>query len=445
MTVGHAADPVPPPGDDREVVVTGLGAYSPLGGDAPATWNALLRGVSGVRRIEAKWADELPVRIAAPVALEPAERLAKHELRRLGRVQQLALLAAREAWADAGAPETPPERFGVAVSSGGGGVGSLLDQYDVLRERGWQRVSPLTLPMYMANGPAAWVSLEFGAAAELHAPASACASGADALARGRELIRSGQADVVLAGGADAMIHPVVVAGFAAMRALSRRNDDPKGAARPFDVARDGFVLGEGAGIMVLESAGHAAGRGARVYAELAGAGRSADAHHIANPDPSGAGAARAMRRALADAGAAPGEIAHVNVHATGTPMGDAAEAEALCQVLGPDLGNASVSATKSLTGHLLGAGGAVEAVITALTLHHGLAPPTANVDEPDTALPDGVLRAVVRGQAGALPEGAAAALSNSFAFGGQNVSLVLRRPRRPLDAVNRTSPGPVHA
>ncbi|MET7904991.1 beta-ketoacyl-[acyl-carrier-protein] synthase family protein [Streptomyces sp. NPDC005355] len=429
MTPGRPAGPARSASDGREVVVTGLGMCTPVGGDAPATWKALLAGVCGVRAIGAAWADELPVRIAAPVAASPAERLARHEMRRLGRVQQLALLAAREAWADAGAPETPPERFGVAVSSGGGGVGSLLDQYDVLRERGWKRVSPLTLPMYMANGPAAWVSLEFGAAAELHAPASACASGADALARGRELIRSGQADVVLAGGADAMIHPVIVAGFAAMRALSRRNDDPKGASRPFDAGRDGFVLGEGAGVMVLESAAHAAGRGARVYAELAGAGRSADAYHIANPDPSGAGAGRAMRRALADAGAAPVEITHVNAHATGTPLGDAAEAMAMREVLGPGLGGASVAATKSLTGHLLGAGGAVEAAVTALTLHHGIVPPTANLDEPDTSIDDDVLRAVVRGGPGVLPEGAAAALSNSFAFGGQNVSLLLRRRR----------------
>ncbi|MEV0263617.1 beta-ketoacyl-[acyl-carrier-protein] synthase family protein [Streptomyces sp. NPDC050617] len=417
------------PADDREVIVTGLGAAGPVGGDAPAMWKGLLAGVGGVRRVEAAWAEGLPVRIAAPAAVEPAERLAVHETRRLSRVQQLALLAAREAWADAGTPDPPPERFAVAVASGGGGVGDLLGQYDVLRERGWQRVSPLTLPMYMANGPAAWIALEFGAAAELHAPAAACASGADALARGRELIRSGQADVVLAGGADAMIHPVIVAGFAAMRALSRRNDDPEGACRPFDAGRDGFVLGEGAAVMVLESAGHAARRGARGYAELAGAGRSADAYHIANPDPSGAGAVRAMRRALADAGAEPGEVAHVNAHATGTPMGDAVEAAALCEVLGPSLGGASVTATKSLTGHLLGAGGALEAVITALTLHHGMAPPTVNLDEPDPAVAEDVVRAVVTGGPGALAGGALAALSNSFAFGGQNVSLLLRRRR----------------
>ncbi|MEV0275840.1 beta-ketoacyl-[acyl-carrier-protein] synthase family protein [Streptomyces sp. NPDC050610] len=416
-----------PAADDREVIVTGLGAAGPVGGDVPAMWRGLLAGVGGVRRVEAAWAAGLPVRIAAPAAVEPAERLAVHETRRLSRVQQLALLAAREAWADAGAPDPPPERFAVAVSSGGGGVGDLLDQYDVLRERGWQRVSPLTLPMYMANGPAAWIALEFGAAAELHAPAAACASGADALARGRELIRSGQADVVLAGGADAMIHPVMVAGFAAMRALSRRNDDPEGASRPFDAGRDGFVLGEGAGVMVLESAEYAARRGARGYAELAGAGRSADAYHIANPDPSGAGAVRAMRRALADARVEPGVVAHVNAHATGTPLGDAAEAVALREVLGPDLGGASVTATKSLTGHLLGAGGALEAVITALTLHHNTVPPTVNLDEPDPAISGDVLRAVVTGGPGTLPGGARAALSNSFAFGGQNVSLLLRR------------------
>ncbi|MEU7043565.1 beta-ketoacyl-[acyl-carrier-protein] synthase family protein [Streptomyces varsoviensis] len=442
--VGHGS----PVADDREVIVTGLGAVGPVGGDVPTLWRGLLAGACGVRRVEEPWAAGLPVRIAAPAAVEPAGRLAVHETRRLSRVQQLALLAAREAWADAGAPDPPPERFAVAVSSGGGGVADLLGQDEVLRERGWQRVSPLTLPRYMANGPAAWVALEFGAAAELHAPAAACASGADALARGRELIRSGQADVVLAGGAEAMIHPVIVAGFAAMRALSRRNEDPGAACRPFDAKRDGFVLGEGAAVVVLESAGHAARRGAHGYAELAGAGRSADTYHIANPDPSGAGAVRAMRRALADAGAEPGEIAHVNAHATGTPTGDVAEAMALREVLGPGLGGASVTATKSLTGHLLGAGGALEAVITALTLHHGIVPPTANLDEPDPAVAADVSRAVVTGGPAVLPEGgerggaaraagggvprtagggALAALSNSFAFGGQNVSLLLRR------------------
>lgn len=425
MSPGAAA-PVPAAG--RGVVITGLGTTSPLGGDAPTTWKGLLDGTSGVRAIDASWADDLPVRIAAQVAVEPAARLETFETRRLGRVQQFALLAAREAWRDAGEPASPPERFAVAVATGGGGLESLLAQYDILREQGWKRVSPLTLPMYMANGPAAWIALEFGATAELHAPASACASGADGIARGYELIRSGHADVVLAGGAEAMIHPVIVAGFAAMRALSRSNDDPAGACRPFDTKRNGFVLGEGAAIVVLESAEHAARRGAGVYATVAGAGRSLDGHHIANPDPSGAGAVRAMRHALADAGAEPGEITHVNAHATGTPMGDKAEADALVEVLGAGLGGASVTATKSLTGHLLGAGGALEAVITALTLHHGVAPPTLNVSTPDPAIPEDVRRALVLPERSAsLPEGPGVALSNSFAFGGQNVSLVLRR------------------
>lgn len=413
----------------RRVVVTGLGALTPVGGDVPAMWAALCAGRSGARVLHEAWARGLPVRIAAPAAAEPAGRLTPLECRRLDRVQQFALLAAREAWADAGAPEAPPERFAVAVSSGGGGLGGMLRQNDELRARGWQRVSPMTMPMYMANGSAAWLSLEFGATAELHAPASACAAGADAIARGLELIRSGHADIVLAGGAEAMIHPVVLAGFAAMRALSRRNDDPAGACRPFDADRDGFVLGEGAGIMVLESAEHAACRGARVYAELAGAGRSADAYHIANPEPTGAGAAWAMRRALADAGMEAGEVGHVNAHATGTPMGDVAEAAAVRASLGTAAGAAPVTAVKSLLGHLLGAGGAVEAVVTVLSLRHGVAPPTRNLNKPDGV---GGLD-VVRDRARLLSPEAPGALSNSFAFGGHNVTLAFRAAAEPPD------------
>uniref|UniRef100_U6A476 3-oxoacyl-[acyl-carrier-protein] synthase 2 n=1 Tax=Streptomyces sp. CNH287 TaxID=1288082 RepID=U6A476_9ACTN len=405
------------------VVVTGLGASTPVGGDVATSWAALTAGRSGVRKISTAWADELPVRIAGVAAEEPAERLAPFEVRRLDRVQQFALTAAREAWADAGSPQPQPERFAVAVASGGGGLQALLHEYDVLRESGWQRVSPLTLPRYMANGSAAWLSIEFGATAELHAPASACASGADALARGVELIRTGRVDVVLAGGAEAMIHPVVVAGFAAMRALSRRNDDPERACRPFDATRDGFVLGEGAGVLVLESAEHAERRGARVYGELAGFGRSADAFHIANPEPTGAGTAVAVARALADAGMDPADVAHVNAHATGTPQGDAAESAALRSALGPAAEFVSVTSTKSMTGHLLGAGGAVEAVATVLTLHHGVVPPTLNLETPEGAA--GL--DVVRGAARELPRRPAGALSNSFAFGGQNVSLAFRR------------------
>ncbi|MBA0053735.1 beta-ketoacyl-[acyl-carrier-protein] synthase family protein [Streptomyces sp. AJS327] len=413
-------------GPGRRVMVTGLGASTPLGGDAPATWSALLAGVSGVRELTAEWAEDLPVRFGAPVAVEPSERLEGYQTRRMGRSQQLAWLAAEEAWEDAGAPEVPASRLAVSVASGGGGVSDLLDQYDVLRERGWKRVATHTLPMYMSNGAAAWLSVRYGATAEVRAPAAACSSGADALAHGQELIRSGQADVVLAGGTDAMLHPVMVAGFAAMRALSRRNDDPASACRPFDRGRDGFVLGEGAGLLVLEDAAHAARRGVRGYAELAGVGRSADAHHISNPEPTGEGAVRAMRRALADAGLGPDAVRHVNAHATGTPMGDLAEARALRELLGPRLGGASVTATKSLTGHLLGASGAVEAVVTTLALRHGLAPPTVNLTDPDPRVGEDVLDAVVRDAPASLPGGPRAALSNSFAFGGQNVSLLLR-------------------
>ena len=399
----------------RRVVVTGLGAYAPVGEDAAGVWGAVCAGRSGVRALAEPWAASLPVRIAAAAAGDPASRLTAFECRRLDRVQQFALLAAREAWRDAGAPEAPPERFAVAVSSGGGGLGGMLRQHDVLREEGWQRVSPMTMPMYMANGPAAWLSLEFGAAAEVQAPASACASGADAIGRGLELIRTGRADIVLAGGAEAMIHPVVLAGFAAMRALSRRNGDPAAASRPFDADRDGFVLGEGAAVLVLEAEEHAVCRGARIYAELAGVGRSADAFHIANPEPTGAGAAEAMRRALADAGLAAAAVGHVNAHATGTPLGDLAEASAVLGVLG----RARVTAVKSVTGHLLGASGALEALVTVLSLRHGVVPPTVNAVKPD--VPEGL--EVVRERVAA----GEAALSNSFAFGGHNVTLAFRR------------------
>jgi 3-oxoacyl-[acyl-carrier-protein] synthase II len=408
----------------RRAVVTGVGATTPAGGEAPSTWAALLAGRSGVRRIDQEWAADLPVRIAGRAAVEPADQLSRAEAHRMDRAAQLALVSAREAWVDAGEPDLPPERLAVSLACGAGGVGTLLRQHDVLREKGWKRVSPLLIPMFMPNSPAAWVSLELNAQAEVHSPASACASGAEAIARGLEMIRAGRADVVVAGGAEAMIHPIVIAGFAAMHALSQRNDEPQRACRPFDKSRDGFVLGEGAGVVVLESAEHAARRGARVYAELAGAGRSADAHHIAQPHPSGAGAALAMRRALADAGRGPEDVAHVSAHATATPLGDTAEAEALWSALGPAAAAVTVTAVKSMIGHMLGAAGAVESIATILSLHHGVAPPTINVDDPD----DDIGLDIVRGEARRLPAGAVGALTNSFAFGGHNVSVLFSRP-----------------
>jgi 3-oxoacyl-[acyl-carrier-protein] synthase II len=404
----------------RAVVVTGLGATTPLGGDIASTWEGLLAGRSGVTRLTQDWAADLPVRIAAPAAVEPSEVLDRIEARTLDRSQQLALVAAREAWRDAGTPTVEPERLGVVVASGIGGVLTLLAQYDVLRERGARRVSPHTVPMLMPNGPAATVGLELVARAGVHAPVSACASGAEAIGLALDLLRAGRADVVVAGGTEAAIAGLPIAGFAAMRALSMRDDEPEAASRPYDKARDGFVLGEGAAVLVLETAEHAAARGARVYAQLAGAGMSADAHHVAAPEPTGAGAARALSLAMSDADISPGDVAHINAHATSTPLGDVAEAAALRKALGRAVDDVTVTANKSCTGHLLGAAGALEAAMTVLSLHHRVAPPTRNLDDPD----DDVALDVVRMQPRPLRDGAA--LSNSFGFGGHNVTLAFR-------------------
>lgn len=404
------------------VVVTGLGATTPVGGDVETTWSALLAGKSGVVALTEDWAAELPVRIAAPVAVDPSEVLERVQARRLDRSGQFAVIAAREAWSDAGAVDVDPERLAVVVASGIGGVHTLLSNYDILKENGPRRVSPLAIPMLMPNGPAASVALEVGARGGVHTPVSACSSGAEAMAYGLNLIRSGRVDVVIAGGTEAAIHPLPMAAFANMMALSRRNDEPTRASRPYDKARDGFVLGEGAGIVVLESADRAARRDARIYAEVAGAGLTSDAHHIAQPDPVGVGASRAMKDAIADANLRPDQIVHINAHATSTPQGDVAEAVAIRNALGEAVQGATISATKSMTGHLLGAAGAVEGIATILALYHRLAPPTINLDDPD----DEVRLDVVRGEPRALPDGPIAALNNSFGFGGHNVAVALR-------------------
>jgi len=402
------------------VVVTGLGATTPIGGDVPTTWDALHAGRSGVRRLTQEWAESLPVRIAAPAAVEPTEVLERVEARTLDRSQQFALVAAREAWADAGAPGVEPERLAVVLASGIGGVLTLLGSYDLLKERGPRRISPHTVPMLMPNGPAATVGLELGARAGVHTPVSACASGAEGIALALDLLRAGRADVVVCGGTEAAIHPLPLAGFAAMRALSGREDAPEAASRPYDKGRDGFVLGEGAGVLVLEKAGRARARGAKIYAEVAGAGITSDAHHVAAPDPVGAGAARAMTMALQDAGLSPADLVHLNAHATSTPAGDIAESIAIRTALGDATDAVAVSATKSQTGHLLGAAGAVEAIFTILALRDRLAPATRNLDDLD----DEVTLDVVRMDGRPLGEGAA--LSNAFGFGGHNVALAFR-------------------
>ena len=409
-------------GTDRtRVVVTGLGMITPVGADVTATWESLLAGRSGVQKLTDNWAQALPARIAAWAAADPATLLERVQARRMDRCEQFAMVAAREAWAHAGEPEVDPERLGVVVSSGIGGVASTLSAYDTLREKGWQRLSPYTVPMLMPNGSAGWISLEFGARAGVHTTVSACASGAEAIGYAMDMIRSGRADVVLAGGTEAAIMQLNIAAFAAMRALSVRNDEPERASRPFDKGRDGFVLGEGAGMVVLESAEHAARRGATVHAVAAGVGYSADAHHIAQPDPSGTGAVMAIRRALADAGVAADDVVHVNAHATSTPAGDVVEGQAIASALGAAASGVVVSATKSMTGHLLGGAGAVESVAAILALRERVAPPTINLEDPD----DDAGVDIATEPRELRPHGTApmAVLNNSFGFGGHNVAL----------------------
>jgi 3-oxoacyl-[acyl-carrier-protein] synthase II len=408
---------------DREtVVVTGLGATTPLGGDVASTWTAMLAGRSGVRRLTEPWAEQLPVRIAAPAAADPVEIVGRVQARRMDRCEQFALVAAREAWADAGAPELDPERLGVAVTSGIGGIGSTLAAYDILNSKGWQRISPYTVPMLMPNGSAGWISMELGAHAGAHSLVSACASGAEAIGYGIDMIRSGRADVVVAGGTEAAIMPLNIGAFAVMRAMSTRNDEPELASRPFDKARDGFVLGEGAGMLVLESLSHARQRGAQVYAVAAGAGYSSDAYHIAHPAPDGAGVSAAIGRALADARVNPEQVVHVNAHATSTPEGDPLEAQALVKALGPAADGAVVTSTKSMTGHLLGGAGAIESVAAILALRDGVAPPTINLEDLDDEVPvDVATEPRPLAKRGSEPM---AVLNNAFGFGGHNVSLV---------------------
>ncbi|MGW0610005.1 beta-ketoacyl-ACP synthase II [Streptomyces sp. NPDC002788] len=417
---------------NRTVVVTGIGATTPLGGDAASTWEGLIAGRSGVKPLEQEWAADQAVKIAAPVAVEPTEVIPRPQARRLDRSAQFALVAAKEAWADAGFEakagedqNIDPDRLGAVIASGIGGVTTLLDQYDVLKEKGVRRVSPHTVPMLMPNSPSANVGLAVGARAGVHTPVSACASGAEAIGYAIEMIRTGRADVVVAGGTEAAIHPLPIAAFGNMMAMSKNNDDPQGASRPYDVARDGFVLGEGAGVVVLESAEHAARRGARVYAEAVGQGISADSHDIVQPEPEGRGISYALQNLMERTDLDPAEIVHVNAHATSTPAGDIAELKALRKVFGDDTDHIAVSATKSMTGHLLGGAGGVETVATVLALYHRVAPPTINVENLD---PEAEANAdVVRGEARKLPvEGRIAALNDSFGFGGHNVVLAFR-------------------
>lgn len=401
------------------VVVTGIGATTPLGGTAPETWQSMLDGRNGVTTLAAPWVDkfDLPVRIHAPLAVEPTDVLPRVEARRLDRCQQVAMVAAREAWADAGEPEIDPERLGTVIGTGIGGAVTLLDQDDLLETAGLRKVAVLTVPMLMPNGPAAAVGLWAKSRGGVHAPVSACASGAEAIAWAFKLIKSGDIDVAIAGGAEACITALPVAGFSQMRAMSTRNDDPQHASRPFDRDRDGFILGEGAGALVLEREEDARARGARIYGVVAGVGMSNDAYHITAGEPEGEGGARAISKALRSAGLAASDIGHVNAHATSTPVGDLAESKTIRRALGD---HPVVTATKSMTGHLLGAAGAVEAIATMLAIRDGVVPGTRNLDNLD---PEIDLDVATDNRHVELT----AAVSDSFGFGGHNVALVFTK------------------
>lgn len=405
------------------VVVTGIGATSPLGGDVASTWKALLAGESGVTTLEHDWVEKyaLPVTFAGQAKVKAEEVLDRQEFKRLDPSAQLALISAREAWANAGAPAVAPERILVDYATGIGGLWTLLDGWDTLREKGPRRVLPMTIPMLMPNAAAAAVSMALGGKGGARTVVSACASGTESIANALEHLQLGLADVVVAGGTEAVIHPMPIAAFAAMQALSKRNDDPARASRPYDVDRDGFVLGEGAATIILETKEHAEARGAKIYAELVGAGITSDSFHITAPDPEGLGASRAVLAALAQAGATPEDVTHINAHATSTPVGDIAEFHALKAVFGDRVGSIPVSATKAATGHLLGGTGALEAVFTILAVHERTAPPTINLENQDEQIPLDVVTSPRD-----LGSGPQLAISNSFGFGGHNAVVAFR-------------------
>lgn len=406
-----------------KIVVTGLGATTPLGGDVRSTWDALLAGKSGISTLEQPWVAqyEIPVTFAGQAKVPASEVLTPQECKRLDPSSQFALIAAREAWADAGAPSVEPERLAVEFSTGIGGVWTLLDAFDTLKERGPRRVLPMTVPMLMPNGPAAAIGMDLAARGGVRTSVSACASSTEAIANAITRLQSGEIDIVVAGGCEAAIHPLPIAAFASMHATSRRNDEPELASRPYDVARDGFVMGEGGGAMVLETEEHALARGAKIYAYLVGGAVTSDAYHITAPDPEGSGAARAVLAALKQADAKPEDVLHINAHATSTPVGDIAEYTALKRVFGDHLSNIAISATKASTGHLLGGAGAIEAVFTVLALKERIAPPTINLDNQDPEIPLDVVTSPRK-----LADGPILAISNSFGFGGHNAVVAFR-------------------
>ncbi|HEX9312120.1 MAG TPA: beta-ketoacyl-ACP synthase II [Actinomycetota bacterium] len=408
-------------GGRRRVVVTGIGPVSPIGVGRNAFWESLLAGRGGVRRIQRFDPSDLPVQIAGEVTdFDPTEFLTQKEVRRTDRAVHFAVAAARLAWADAGEPEVDHARTGVMFSTGIGGLESLLAQHKVFLERGADRVSPFMVPMLMPNAAAGQVAMHFGFTGPNECITTACAAGAHAVGEGYRVIRNGLADVCIAGGTEASTLPLCIAGFAQMQALSR-NRDPSRASRPFDANRDGFVLSEGAGALVLEDAERAVARGATIHAEVAGYGASADAYHITAPEPEGLGAIQAMQAALRDAGEQPEAVGYINAHGTSTQLNDVAETRAIKKALGDHAYRMAVSSTKSMTGHMLGAAGAIEAGVAALALEHGVIPPTINYETPDE---DCDLDYVPNENR---EEDIELAMSNSFGFGGQNAVLVLRR------------------
>jgi 3-oxoacyl-[acyl-carrier-protein] synthase II len=408
----------------RRVAITGVGAVTPLGLDVPTTWEAALAGRSGLGWIEAFDVSAFPVRVGAEVkGFAPESVMSAKEARRSDRYVLFAVGAAKEAWADAGDLEVPPDRAGILFGSAIGGISGIVQQWETFKERGWDRVSPYFLPSVLVDSASGQIAIELGIRGPNYAPVSACATGSHAIGEAAELIKRGDADVVVAGGSEACIHPVILAGFCSMRGLATEEVDPTLASRPFDATRAGFVMGEGAGALVLEDLERAEARGARVYAEVLGYGASNDAHHLAQPDPDSTGVIEMLRAALTRAQLQPEDVNYVNAHGTSTPLGDLAETNALKAVFGGHAYRLAVSSTKSMTGHCFGAAGAIEAIMTTLALHHGVLPPTINYRTPD---PECDLD-YVPNEARETP--IEIAISNAMGLGGHNGCVVLGRHR----------------
>ncbi|MGG4453607.1 beta-ketoacyl-ACP synthase II [Brevibacillus porteri] len=408
----------------RRVVITGVGVVSPVGNDAQTFWNSLLEGKSGIDRVAAFDASDYPTQIAGEVKnFDPEQYMDKKEIRRTDRFVQFGLAAAKMAVEDAKLEITPEnaERVGVYIGSGIGGLTTWEEQHSVLLEKGPRRVSPFFIPMLIANMASGAVSIQYGAKGPTSSAITACATGTNAIGDALRLIQFDHADVMIAGGAEATVRPMAFAGFCSAKAMSTRNDEPQKASRPFDQDRDGFVMGEGAGVLILEELEHAKKRGATIIAEVIGYGMSADAHHITSPSPGGEGAARCMASALKDAGVDPTEVQYINAHGTSTGQGDIAETQAIKSVFGEHAYKLAVSSTKSMTGHLLGATGGVEAIATAYALRDQVLPPTMNLENPDQEcdldyVPNHARKATVN-----------VAVSNTFGFGGHNATVVLKR------------------